>query len=93
MARLRERERAGETSYQLYRERAAILALRGDRGAAITQMRIAVDHGWRLYGAWTIVDPMFASVVHEPRATALVERMRAAVRGTRSRIGMSGAPD
>jgi Flp pilus assembly protein TadD len=88
MTRLLERERAGETSYQLYRERAAILALRGERDAAITQMRIAVDHGWRLYGAWTIMDPMFASVIHDPRVIALVERMRQAVRGMRTRLGM-----
>jgi tetratricopeptide (TPR) repeat protein len=85
---LRERERAGQTTYQLYRERAAIYALRGERDAAVEAMRSAFDHGWRLYGSWSLSDPMFAGVARDPAVTALVERMRADVRATRRRLGL-----
>lgn len=88
LARLANRERSGETTYQLFRERAAILALRGEHGAAIAAMQAAFEHGWRLYGAWTLVDPMFASVASDPAVAALVEKMRAEVRAIRRRLGL-----
>jgi tetratricopeptide (TPR) repeat protein len=87
---LRSRERAGQTTYQLYRERAAIYALRGERDSAIGAMQAAFDRGWRLYGSWSLTDPMFAGVVREPAVAALVERMRVTVRGMRQRLGMTG---
>jgi tetratricopeptide (TPR) repeat protein len=91
LARLANRERSGETTYQLSRERAAILALRGEHGAAIGAMQAAFEHGWRPYGAWTLVDPMFASVSSDPAVAALVEKMRAQVRAIRRRLGLADA--
>lgn len=85
---LREREQAGQTTYQLYRERAAIHALRGDREAAIAAMHAAFDRGWRLYGSWTLPDPMFASVIDDPTVRELLERMRADVQAMRQRLGL-----
>jgi hypothetical protein len=87
---LQSREQAGQTTYQLYRERAAIYALRGERDSAISAMRAAFDRGWRLYGSWALSDPMFAGVVREPAVAALVERMRVEVRAMRQRLGMTG---
>ena len=89
LARLAQRQQAGETTYQLFRERAAILALRGDREAAIAAMQQAFDRGWRLYAAWTLVDPMFAGIAADPRVAALIERMRADVRAVRRRVGLA----
>lgn len=86
---LAEREAAGQTTYQLYRERAAIHALRGERDATIKAMRTAYDRGWRLYASWSLADPMFSSVISDPAVTALLERMRADVRAMRQRLGMS----
>ena len=91
LERLAARERGGETSYQLFRERAAILALEGDRDGAVAAMRQAYAHGWHLYGAWTLVDPMFAPVADDPRVAALLARMRADVRAERRRLGWSPA--
>jgi tetratricopeptide (TPR) repeat protein len=91
LTRLEARERSGQTTYQLYRERAAIHALRGEPEAAIAAMQTAFDRGWRLYGSWSLTDPMFASVVGDPAVTALVERMRAEVRATRQRLGLENA--
>ena len=88
---LREREQAGQTTYQLYRERAAIYALRGERVAAISAMQTAYDRGWRLYGSWSLPDPMFANVMGESAVVLLVERMRADVRAMRRRLGMDTA--
>lgn len=85
-----EQERAGETTYQLYRERAAIDAVRGDPAGALRAMWTAFDRGWRLYGAWTLVDPMFADVAHDPVVVALEEKMRADVRGMRHWLGLDG---
>ena len=84
---LAERERSGQTSYQLFRERAAIYALRGERARAIAAMQAAFAHGWRLYAAWSLVDPMFASVTSDSSVVALVERMRDDVRAMRQRLG------
>jgi tetratricopeptide (TPR) repeat protein len=92
LAQLTARERSGETTYQLYRERAAIQALHGERDAAVAAMQTAFDRGWRLYGSWSLRDPMFASVVGEPAVTALVEKMRAEVRAARQRLGMESHP-
>jgi len=88
LARLARREQSGETAYQLFRERAAILALRGDRAGAIAAMRTAVAHGWRLYASWTLVDPMFASVASDPAVIELLEKMRDDVRAARRRLGL-----
>jgi tetratricopeptide (TPR) repeat protein len=84
---LAERERSGQTSYQLFRERAAIYGLRGERKRAVEAMQAAFAHGWRLYAAWSLVDPMFASVVGDSSVIALVERMRDDVRAMRRRLG------
>jgi hypothetical protein len=71
--------------------RAAIDAVRGDRIGALRAMRTAFARGWRLYGAWTLVDPMFAGVAQDTAVLALEERMRADVWGVRRRLGLSGA--
>ena len=84
---LAERERSGQTSYQLHRERAAIFALLGERDAALAAMERAFDQGWRLYGAATLTDPMFRTMRHLPAVQALVARMRADVEAQRRRLG------
>ncbi len=84
---LGERERAGESTYQLYRERAAIRAMRGERRAAIAAMQTAVDRGWRLYASWSLIDPMFKSLHDDPFVGVLLERMREDARAIRRRIG------
>lgn len=86
---LDERERAGETTYQLHRERAAIHALRGEREEALAAMRTAFDRGWRLYGSWSLPDPMFASVADDSEVVDLLERMRVDVRAMRQRLGLA----
>ena len=86
---LAERERGGETSYQLFRERAAIHALRGNAIEAVRSLQTAYDRGFRLYGAWSPVDPMLASVVQHPEIIALTERMRQDVRLIRRRLGLA----
>ena len=89
---LRRREQAGQTTYQLFRERAAIHALRGEREAAVDAMQTAFERGWRLYGSWSLTDPMFAGVASDPRVAALIEKMRVEVREIRRQLGMeSGA--
>jgi hypothetical protein len=89
---LQDRERAGQTSYQLYRERAAIHALMGNRAQAIAAMKTAFEQGWRLYGAWTLVDPMFRTISDDPAVTALVNDMRLDVRQKRERLGLAAQP-
>lgn len=84
---LDQRERAGQTSYQLYRERAAIHALQGRRGPALAAMQTAFDRGWRLYGSWSLTDPMFASLANDPEAEVTIGRMRADIREMRRRLG------
>ncbi|HLW37368.1 MAG TPA: tetratricopeptide repeat protein [Candidatus Eremiobacteraceae bacterium] len=85
---LHERERAGETTYQLYRERAAIHAMRGERDAALAAMQTALERGWRLYASWSLIDGMFDSVREDPAVGVLVERMREDARAIRRRIGL-----
>ena len=87
---LQERERAGQTTYQLYRERAAIHALRGEKEAATAAMQLAFDRGWRLYGSWSLPDPMFSSMMGDPEVEALLVRMRAEVCMMRQRLGLEG---
>src|SRR5579872_3418363 len=86
---LDERERAGQTTYQLYRERAAIHALRGERDAAITAMQRALDCGWRLYASWSLIDGMFDSVREDPTVSVILDRMREDARAIRQRIGLT----
>lgn len=88
LGRLRERERLGQTTYQLYRERAAIYALEQQRDSALASMQTAFDRGWRLYGSWSLSDPMFASVADDPATLALVARMRDDVRRMRDHLGL-----
>lgn len=88
---LRLREAAGETTYQLYRERAAIHALRGEKEAAIEAMRAAFDRGWRLYASWSLPDPMFRSVMPCPETKSLLEKMRLDVRRMRRRVALDDA--
>ena len=52
-------------------------------------MQAAFERGWRLYGSWTRVDPMFSSLLPEPVVAGLLEKMRVEVRAARRRIGMS----
>lgn len=87
---LREREAAGQTTYQLYRERAAIHALQGDAEAAVQAMQTAFDRGWRLYGSWSLPDPMFRPVMDHPATQVLLERMRMDVRRMRRQAGLEG---
>lgn len=87
---LEERQRAGESTYQLFREQAAIHALRGERAAALAAMQSAFERGWRLYGSWHLIDPMFSAMAHEPEVEDLVRRMREEVCTIRRRVGLVG---
>jgi len=88
LVQLISREAAGETSYQLYREIAAIHAVRGNRRAAIEAATKATENGWRLYGAREIADPMFRSLAGDSDFERLLARMRADVDRMRRRIGL-----
>ena len=88
LANLAARERSGETSYQLYREMAAIHAIRQEREEAIRAARMAVDKGWHLYGSRTMPDPMFRSLAGDPEFEQLLDRMRADVAIMRRRAGL-----
>lgn len=88
LARLRRRELAGETTYQLFREMAAVQALQGDRAGAIASLRKATDAGLHTFASWELSDPMFASIRREPEVEMLVERMRSDTRRLRARAGL-----
>ena len=88
LSNLSTRERAGETSYQLYRERAAIDAIRGDRAEALRAAKLAADRGWHLYGSRTLPDPMFRSLSGDPDFERMLDRMRADVDAMRQKIGL-----
>jgi tetratricopeptide (TPR) repeat protein len=88
LGRLAAREQSGETSYQLYRERAAIHAVRGNRAEALRAARLAVENGWHLYASWQMPDPMFRSLSGDAEFEALLDRMRAEVRVLRQRAGL-----
>lgn len=76
LERLRAREAAGETSYQLFREMAAVQALAGDLPAAKASLARAVDAGLHTYASWELSDPMLAALRDDPEVERLVERMR-----------------
>jgi Tfp pilus assembly protein PilF len=88
MARLEQRERNGETTYQLFREMAAVAALMEDRPLAIASLRKAVDAGLHTYASWDLSDPMLASIRDDPEVEGLVERMRADTRRMREAAGL-----
>ena len=85
LARLRERERAGETTYQLFREMTAVQALLGDLAGAKVSLARAVDAGLHTYASWELSDAMLASLRADPGVERLVERMRADTRRMRAR--------
>lgn len=88
LARLATREQQGETSYELFRERAALRLILGEREAAIADLQSAARRGWRLYGAWDLVDPMFAAVRTDPAIRPLMAELRADVVAARRAVGL-----
>jgi tetratricopeptide (TPR) repeat protein len=84
------RQRAGETTYQMYRERAGIHALLGDHQAALTAAQRAFTQGWRLYGAWDLRDGMLRPLRGDPAFEGLLARMRAEATRQRARLGWPG---
>jgi erythromycin esterase len=87
LATLAARERAGETDYQLVRERAAIHAVRGDVQQALTDAQRAVDAGWRLSGSWDIHDALLLRLRGEPEFEKLEATLREHGRTARRRAG------
>jgi erythromycin esterase len=85
---LAERERAGETDYQLFRERAAIHALRGERQEAVLEAQRAVESGWRLSGSWDIQDALLLRLRGETGFEELEATLREHVRTARTGIGL-----
>ena len=88
LANLAARESGGETSYQLYREMAAIHAVRGNRLEGLRAARLAVEKGWHLYGSRTMPDPMFRSLAGDPDFEVLLDQMRAEVMAMRRKAGL-----
>ena len=88
LARLNRRRAAGESSYQLYREMAAIHALQGNRAEAIASLESAADAGMHTYASWDLDDPMFASLRNDPAVRRIVERMRESTRRMRRLAGL-----
>jgi erythromycin esterase len=80
-----ERERAGETDYQLFRERAAIHALRGEPQEALVEAQRAVDAGWRLSGSLEIQDALLLRLRGEPGFEELEAALREHGRAARPR--------
>jgi erythromycin esterase len=87
LAALAERESAGETDYALFRERAAIQALRGEAQEALVEARRAVDAGWRLSGSWEIQDALLLRLRGEPELEKLEATLREHGRTARRGIG------
>jgi TolB-like protein/Tfp pilus assembly protein PilF len=57
--------------------KAQALALLGDKQAALKELRIQVDSGWRLFWRWdTELNPNFDSLRKEPEFQAIVEILR-----------------
>lgn len=92
LGRLAARAQQGETSYELFRERAAVRLLVGQRDAAIADLEEAARRGWRLYGSVALVDPMFADVRSDPAVEALLTTLRLSVDDARRALGLSALP-
>jgi erythromycin esterase len=84
---LADRERAGETDYQLFRERAAIHALQGNEQQALVEAQRAVEAGWRLSGSWGIQDGLLLRLREEPGFEKLEATLREHGQAARRRIG------
>jgi erythromycin esterase len=84
---LAERERAGENDYALFRERAAIHALRGEAQEALVQAPRAVDAGWRLSGSWDIQEALLLRLRSEPGFEELEAALREHGQTARRRVG------
>jgi predicted O-linked N-acetylglucosamine transferase (SPINDLY family) len=84
---LARRESAGETDYRLFRERAAIHALRGEAQEALSEALRAVDAGWRLSGSWEIQDALLLRLRGEPQFEKLEATLREHGQTARRRIG------
>lgn len=69
-------------------ERAAILAIRGEREAALDWLARAVDAGWNTAGL-TEHDPLFKTVRSDPRFEQLMARMEERVATMRERLERS----
>jgi tetratricopeptide (TPR) repeat protein len=87
LAALAARESAGETDFRLFRERAAIHALRGEAQEALVEARRAVDAGWRLSGSWEIQDALLLRLRGEPGFEELEATLREHGRTARRGIG------
>jgi erythromycin esterase len=84
---LAERERVGETDYQLFRERAAIHTLQGNAQQALVEAQRAVESGWRLSGSWDIQDGLLLRLQEEPGFEKLEATLREHGQAARRRIG------
>jgi tetratricopeptide (TPR) repeat protein len=84
---LAEQERAGETDYQLFRERAAIHALQGNAQQALVEAQRAVESGWRLSGSWDIQDGLLLRLREEPGFEKLEATLREHGQAARRGIG------
>lgn len=88
LALLARRERNGETTYQLYRERALIHSLRGHREEALAAATMAVAAGWHLYGSAEASDPTIDLLRGDPRFDRLLAQMKADIDPMRARVGL-----
>lgn len=88
LARLKNREQSGETTYQLFREMAAIYAVKGDRANAVRALQRAAVAGLHTYASWDLSDPMLASIRYDADVERLVAAMREDTRRMRANAGL-----
>ena len=64
-------------TYFMETGKAQALALLGQKQAALTELRLQVDQGWRLLWRWnTEFNPNFVSLRDEPEYQAIIEILR-----------------
>jgi hypothetical protein len=79
---------AGNRSYPIPHENAALHLMLGDRAAALESLEAAVNAGFLDPGLLK-VNPLMAPLANEPRFRQVVDRMERTLREMRSRVDLS----
>ena len=68
--------------------RAVHLALLGDKEAALTQLQLAVDNGWLVFGSLAEAVPALAVLADDPRFAETETRMLETFNADRAIVGL-----